>query len=234
MAPAATVDHRALDGVSYRLESELDLQMPFTSVADLVVGGHRVEFTAGDAALGCDITASLGITEFGSEFAFQGGTLRTVTRSTYDPRTRSVGTSVLVVWTGKRYSLVTRLYQATEQEVLGLLRTLHIAEHADGLALTPDPDAGSSFSGPASVIKEVPGLGVVEMSGPAEEDTAPLPSRRGVSVPAGKLHRDTFSDGRPYFVLSGPSVRATVVPLPETAIDRIPEIVDGISLSRAV
>ncbi|SCK52850.1 hypothetical protein H181DRAFT_04810 [Streptomyces sp. WMMB 714] len=233
MASAATVDHRALDGTAYRLASALDLELPFTSVAEVTVGGRLLELTAGPAGLGEDIAASLGITEFESELSFQGGTLRTAVKSEYDAQTKTVEKPMLVVWQGKRFSLVTRLYRLSLRDVLGMLRTLNIAEHDEGITLTPERAAGSRFARPASVIKEVPGVGLVEMSRVTAEHTAQLPPWKGVKVESGELYRDTLSDGSPFFVLSSRDVWATVVPLADTDVERVPDRVGRLTLRLA-
>ncbi len=233
MASTATVDHRALDGTAYRLASALDLELPATSVAEVTIGGKLLELTAGPARLGEDIAASLGITEFESELSFQGGTLRTAVKSEYDAQTKTVEKPMLVVWQGKRFSLVTRLYRLSLRDVLGMLRTLNIAEHDEGIALTPERSAGSRFARPASVIKEVPGVGLVEMSRVTAEHTAQLPPWKGVQVESGELYRDTLSDGSPFFVLSSRDVWATVVPLADTDVERVPDRVGRLTLRLA-
>ncbi|GAA1905526.1 hypothetical protein GCM10009716_14280 [Streptomyces sodiiphilus] len=217
MAPSTTVRHRSLDGVSYRLTGPLDLALPGTSAADISIGGRLTEFTAGPRSLADDIAGALGITSFDSELSFRGGTLRLASRQEYEPRSGLAERPVLVAWQGRKYSLVTRLYSVTVRDVLGLLRTLGIAEHDDGITLTPEREAGSAFVRPATVIKEVPGLGLLEMSEPTRDEADELPPWRGAAVPSGELYRDTLSDGRTFFLLSGPRLRATLVPLGDTA-----------------
>ncbi|MET7640863.1 hypothetical protein [Streptomyces sp. NPDC005438] len=233
MASATTVDHRALDGTAYRLESALDLKLPFTSVAEVSINGRLVELTAGPAQLGENIARSLGVEKFDSELSFQGGTLRTVAKREYDAQSKIVEKPMLVVWQGKRFSLVTRLYRLELRDVLGMLRTLHIAEHTEGITLTPQADTGSRFARPASVIKEVPGLGLVEMSKVTAEHSAQLPPWKGAQVKSGELYRDTLSDGKPFFILSNPKVWATVVPLAGTKVERVPDLVERLTLAIA-
>ncbi|WP_062213543.1 hypothetical protein [Streptomyces sp. NBRC 109706] len=230
MAPSAVVEHRALDGVAYHLGGDLDLSRPATSVVEVVTEGRLHEFTSGPLGLADAVAGSLGVTAFDSELSFQGGTLRTVTTSEYDPQAQQVESPTLVVWQGRRHSLVTRLYRAALTDVLLLLRTLGLAEHDDGVTLTPDQDTGSRWARPATVVKEVPGLGLIEMSRRTREHGAQLPPWQGASVPAGELFRDTLSDGRPFFVLNGARAWATIVPLADTVVDRVPGIVDGLDL----
>jgi hypothetical protein len=233
MAPSA-VAHRALDGVSYRMEGDdLDLRSTATSAVELVVGGHLFEFTAGPSQLADGMASSLGIKAFDTELAFQGGTLRTATTREYDPQSQLVETPTLVAWQGRHHSLVTRLYRSGTEEVLALLRTFRITEHADGLSLAPDAGSDCRFAGPAAVIKEVPGLGLVEMSRRTRERSAQLPPWQGGKVPAGELYRDTLSDGRPFFVLSGSRLWATVVPLADTSVEDVPDLLARCTL-RAV
>ncbi|MDT0264772.1 hypothetical protein RM844_00550 [Streptomyces sp. DSM 44915] len=233
MAPSAAVEHRALDGIAYQLAGDLDLTRPATSVVEVVVGGRLHEFTAGDLGLADAVAASLGITAFDSELTFQGGTLRTATTSEFDAQAQQVENPTLVVWQGRRFSLLTRLYRAQLADVLLLLRTLGLAEHSDGLTLTPDQAAGARWARPATVVKEVPGVGLVEMSRRTREHAAELPPWEGASVRSGELFRDSLSDGSPFFVLAGAEVWATVVPLADTTVDRVPTLLGGLDV-RAV
>lgn len=229
---APFVAHRALDGATYRLEGELDLQEPCTSAVEVVAGGRLVEFTSGPATLGADVAASLGIGEADAELTFQKGTLRIHQSVEREARSGLVERPSLVVWRGERHSLVTRLYGLGTAEVLGLLRSVRIAESEHGLSLRPEPSAGSAFARPATLIKEVPGLGLLELSRRTKEHTAQLPPWKGVAVASGELFRDTLSDGSPFFVLASSELWATVVPLASTPVERVPDLVGRLSLRR--
>ncbi|MGW1818916.1 hypothetical protein ACWCQM_35815 [Streptomyces sp. NPDC002125] len=229
---ASFVTHRALDGGTYHLEGGIDLQAPCTSAVEVVAGGRLVEFTAGPASLGDDVAASLGIESPESELTFQKGTLRIFRSVEREPRSGLVERPVLVVWRGERHSLVTRLYGLDVAAVLGLLRSVRIAESEYGLTLQPDASAGSAFARPATVIKEVPGLGLLELSRRTKEHTAQLPPWKGVAVASGELFRDTLSDGSPFFVLSSTEIWATLVPLASTPVERVPELVGRLTLRR--
>ncbi|MFJ8886781.1 hypothetical protein ACIRJR_25710 [Streptomyces sp. NPDC102402] len=224
------VTHRALDGGTYHLEGSIDLQAPCTSAVEVVAGGRLVEFTSGPASLGDDVAASLGIASAESELTFQKGTLRIFRSVEREPRSGLVERPSLVVWRGERHSLVTRLYGLGLAAVLGLLRSVRVAESEYGLTLQPDPSAGSAFARPATVIKEVPGLGLLELSRRTKEHTAQLPPWKGVAVASGELFRDTLSDGSPFFVLSSTEIWATLVPLASTPVERVPELVGRLTL----
>ncbi|MBM9622964.1 hypothetical protein ACFU9F_20780 [Streptomyces zhihengii] len=229
---ASIVTHRALDGGTYHLEGDVDLRAPCTSAVEVVAGGRLVEFTAGPASLGDDVAASLGIDAPESELTFQKGTLRLFRSVEREPRSGLVERPVLVVWSGERHSLVTRLYGMDLAAVLGLLRSVRIAEGEHGLALRPDPSAGSAFARPATLIKELPGLGLLELSRRTKEHTAQLPPWKGVGVASGELFRDTLSDGSPFFVLSSTEIWATLVPLASTPVERVPDLVGRLTLRR--
>lgn len=227
---ASFVTHRALDGGTYHLEGDVDLEAPCTSAVEVVAGGRLVEFTAGPASLGDAVAASLGIGPPDSELTFQKGTLRIFESVEREPRSGLVERPSLVVWRGERHALVTRLYGLNVAAVLGLLRSVRIAESEYGLTLQPDPSAGSAFARPATVIKEVPGLGLLELSRRTKEHTAQLPPWKGVAVASGELFRDTLSDGSPFFVLSSTEIWATLVPLASTPVERVPELVGRLTL----
>ncbi|MFJ6822610.1 hypothetical protein ACIQRJ_19680 [Streptomyces niveus] len=224
------VSHRALDGGTYHLKGDLDLESPCTSAVEVVVGGRLVEFTAGPVSLGDDVAASLGLESPESELTFQKGTLRVFQSVEREPRSGLVERPSLVVWCGRRHALVTRLYGLSVAEVLGLLRAVRIEETEHGLTLQPDRSAGSAFARPATVIKEVPGLGLLELSRRTKEHTAQLPPWKGVRVASGELFRDTLSDGSPFFVLSSTEIWATLVPLTSTQVERVPELVGRLAL----
>lgn len=226
----SAVEHRALDGVAFHLGGSLDLSEPATSVVEVSADGRLYEFTSGPLGFADAVAASLGITEFDSELSFQGGTLRTKTTSEYDKQAKQVENPTLVVWQGRRFSLITRLYRARLADVLALLRTLGLAEHPDGIVMTPDNAAGTRWVRPATLIKQVPSLGLVEVARKTREHTAQLPPWEGASVSAGELFRDSLSDGRPFFVLSGAELWATIVPLADTNTERVPQLVDGLDL----
>ncbi len=99
--------------------------------------------------------------------------------------------------------------------------------------MRPDSKAGSRLAAPATVIKQVPGLGLLDMTPLTAERARQLPSWRGLRTGAGELFRDTLSDGKPYFVLAAADAWVTVLPLPDTALDRVPDLVDRLRVQTA-
>src|SRR4029450_1909734 len=153
--------------------------------------------------------------------------------TTYDAQIRLSEDRLVAAWRGRRYCFVTQLYGASTADLLAMLRTLRITEHDDGLAVRPDTKAGSRFGAPATVIKQVPRLGLLDMTPLTVERARELPSWRGLRTRAGELFRDTLSDGKPYFVLAAADTWVTVLPLPDTALDRVQRLVHRLRAQNA-
>lgn len=225
-AAEASVAHRALDGRRFLFSGPLDFSAPFTSVAELTIAGRLHEFTAGSVDLADELARELGITDFDEELTYQGGALLTARGTSYDAQIRLREDRLVAAWRGRRYCFITQLYGGSTADLLAMLRTLRIVEHDDGLVVRPDTRAGSKFAAPATVIKQVPGLGLLDMTSLTAERARQLPSWRGLPTRAGELFRDTLSDGKPYFVLAATDTWVTVLPLADTVVDRVPNLVD--------
>lgn len=219
--------HRALDGVQFLLDGELDLSCPATSVAEVMIGDRLHEFTSGAPTLGRDVAATLGIDAFTERLGYQGGTLHTATKRTYDNQAMLVEELLIGAWLGTKHSLVTQLPRGSTAELLGILRALNVAERDDGLVLKPDPKAGCQFANPATIMKEVPGLGLLELSTPTSDRRRQLAGLDSKATAGGELFADWLTDGSPYFILDAPGVWMTVVPLAgSAAAERMPSLVE--------
>lgn len=228
--PDTTVAHRAIDGRRFLLGGPFDLAAPFTSAVEVTVGGRRHEFTAGPLGLAHDVAGALGVQGFDEELSYQGGVLSTARTRPYDPQIRLIEDRLVAVWQGRRHCLFTQMYRASTAELLAVLRTLRIEEHDDGLAVHPYPRTGTGFSAPATLVKQVPELGLLELAPLTPQRAAQLPSWRGLATPAGELFRDTLSDGSPYFVLAAADAWLTVLPLTDTAPERVPTLLGRLRL----
>jgi hypothetical protein len=225
-AAAVSVAHRAVDGRRFLLDGSLDLSAPFTSVANLTIGGRLHEITAGVLGLADDVARALRADRFDEEFTFQGGTLLTARTRPYDPQIRLTEDRLVAVWRGRQYCFFTELYGATTVDLLGMLRRLRVEESDDGLTLRPIRGSGAEFAAPATVLKEVPGLGLLELEPLTRERAERLPSWRGLRTAAGELFRDTLSDGKPYFVLATADTWLSLVPLADTDLEQVPTLVE--------
>ena len=224
MAGQAEVVHRALDGSRFRLGGDLELDGAATSTADLVTGRGLSQFTSGSTGLGADMARAAGVGGFDEELSYQGGALRVGRKKIYDTRARLSEDLLVAAWVGERYSLVTHLYNGSTERLLGLLRTLRIEEHADGVTVLPAPRSGTTFRGPAAVVKPVRGLGLLEIRTLTPQLARELPSWSGMRVGSGELFRDTVNGDSTYFLLATPRIHLTVLPLADTRLDAVPQL----------
>lgn len=230
MAAEASVTHLALDGRRFRLSGGLDLSQPFTSAVNITVGGHLHELTAGPIGLGEELARANGVERLDEVLSFQGGTLRIGHAGHFDAGIRLAEDLLVAVWEGRQYCIVLRLYRATTPDVVGLLRTVQITEYDDGIALRPDAKAGCEFADQATVTKQVPGLGLLEVSARTAQHARTLPDWQGMTTTAGELFQDTLDNGNPYFVLAGADTWTTVMPLSDTVVSRLPALADRLAL----
>lgn len=229
----APVAHRSVDGRRFLLDGSLDLSAPFTSVADVTISGRLHEFTAGSIGLADDVARALGVDTFDEELTYQGGTLLTARTRPFDPQIRLTEDRLVAVWRGRRYCFLTEMYGVATTDLLAVLRTLRIEEHDDGLTLRPTPGSDAKLAAPATVLKEIPGLGLLEMAPLTKQRAGQLPSWQGLRTQAGELFRDTLSDGRPYFVLATADTWISLVPLADTNLEQVPTLVDQLRIQTA-
>ncbi|MGX7825983.1 hypothetical protein ACTG9Q_12895 [Actinokineospora sp. 24-640] len=224
-----TVAHLALDGTRYEFAGPFDLGQPFTSTAEVNVGGSRHEVVSGVPGLGADLAAALGVPGFDEELRFAEGTLRIGRARRHDAGTHRREDVLLAEWQGQHRCLISHFYGVTTRAVLGVLNALRIAEHDDGVTIRPLAPASEPV-GPATVTKQVPRLGLVELTLRSAPQATRLPAWRGVATPSGELFTDTLSDGGRYFVLAGEDTWATVLPLADTEIDQVPTLLGRLGM----
>ncbi|HEX2130736.1 MAG TPA: hypothetical protein VHH15_04185 [Actinophytocola sp.] len=220
----STVVHRALDGRRYELSGSLDLGLPTTSSVRVTVRGRMYELVAGVSGLVADVAAALGVSGFDEELRFADGTLLIGRTHRVEPGSRIAEDILLAVWRGRRHCLISHFYGTSTGTAVAVLDTLGITEHDDGVALRPT--AGSAVVSPAAVVKEVPSLGLLELTVPSAPQTTRLPDWKGRATRSGELFADRLSNGDPYFVLAGVDTWTTVLPLADTDLARVPELVD--------
>jgi len=222
----STVVHRALDGRRYELSGRLDLAQPSTSSIRVAVRGRTHELVAGVSGLAEEVAGALGVSGFDEELRFAGGTLLVGRTSRVEPGSRITEDILLAVWRGRRHCLVSHFYGSSTAAAVEVLDTLGITEHEDGMAVRPRADAGSAVLAPASVVKEVPTLGLLEMTVSTAPQATRLPEWKGAMTRSGELFTDRLSNGDPYFVLAGTDIWTTVLPLADTDLASVPALVD--------
>jgi len=220
----STVVHRALDGRRYELTGSLDLGHPSTSSVRVTVRGRMYELVAGMSGLAAEVAAALGVSGFDEELRFADGTLLIGRAHRVEPGSRIAEDILLAVWRGRRHCLISHFYGISTATAVEVLDTLGITEHDDGIALRPT--AGSAVVSPAAVVKEVPSLGLLELTVSSAPQATRLPDWKGRATRSGELFSDRLSNGDPYFVLAGADTWTTVLPLADTDLARVPELVD--------
>jgi hypothetical protein len=211
-AHAKPVVHRALDGYRFQLSGNLDLTRPFTSVARYAVDGGLYELTSGEHAAAKGWTADLGIRRFDDEFSLRNGRLRTAHVTGYDKRSGLEDRLLAVVWEGRNFSMFIPMYNAKPADAVHVFQLLAVTEHEDGLTAAPANPKRAGLAEPAEMVKEVPGLGLLQMTALNKTTARRLPAWPGARMPHGELFRDTLDDDSTYFVLATPSAMVTVLP----------------------
>jgi hypothetical protein len=206
------VVHRALDGYRFHISGDLDLTLPFTSVTRYAVDGRLYELTSGDHRAAAAWATDLGIHHFDDEFSVQGGTLRTTRLTHYDERVGLEDHLLAVMWQGRNHSMFIPMYGARAADAVHLFRLLRITEHADGITVASRNPKRAGIAEPADVAKEVPGVGLLEITALTRTTARRLPAWPGARVSGGELFRDTLDDDTPYFLLATSSAMVTVLP----------------------
>jgi hypothetical protein len=209
---AKSVVHRALDGYRFQISGDLDLTHPFTSVARYAVDGGLYELTSGEHGAATGWTGDLGIRRFDDEFSTQNGRLRTARVTDYDKRAGLEDQLLAVVWQGRRFSMFIPMYNAKPADAVRVFQLLGVTEHTDGLTVASHNPKRAGIAEPAELVKEVPGLGLLQMTSLNKTTARRLPSWSGARLPHGELFRDTLDDDSTYFLLATPSAMVTVLP----------------------
>jgi hypothetical protein len=206
------VVHRALDGYRFQISGDLDLTQPFTSVARFAVDGRLYELTSGDHNAATGWTDDLRVQRFDDEFSVQRGRLRTVMVTDHDARIGLEDNLLAVVWEGRKFSMFVPMYNARPADAVRLFQVLTMTEHEDGITVASRNPKRAGIAEPADVAKEVPGLGLLEITALTKTTARRLPQWSGARLPHGELFRDTLDDDSTYFMLATPSAMVTVLP----------------------
>jgi hypothetical protein len=212
----ASVVHRALDGAAATFQSSLPLDGPFTSVVNVRMHERLQEFTAGARSLGRAVAADHGIAHFDETYSFQGGRLSLGEVDIYDPGLKLAATFRLAVWEGERFSIHTHVYDQESNDLIRILRRFTFVEGETGVAIQPKDKGRTPFDDSASILREIPGLGLLEVTGRTAATSVGLPAWRGTRTAGGELFRDTVDNRQDYFVLVSPEMKATIIPDPNS------------------
>jgi hypothetical protein len=211
----ASVVHRALDGAEVSFQSLLPLDRPFTSVVNVRMDEHLQEFTAGGRGLGRAVAADHGIAHLDETYSFQGGRLSLGEVDTYDPRLKLAAKFRLAVWEGERFSIHTHMYDGRSSDLVRILGRFIFVEDETGVSIRPKDRGRTLFDDSASILKEIPGLGLLEVTGRTAGTSVGLPAWQGTRIAGGELFLDTVDNRQDYFVLVNPEMKATIIPDPD-------------------
>ncbi|MFG2002982.1 hypothetical protein ACGFNU_27865 [Spirillospora sp. NPDC048911] len=222
------VTHRSLDGIRVRLSGLHDLSHPYTSVARIAAGDRLHEISSGTRADARAWAADLGVGAFGHEFKVQGGHLRIGRTRITDPDTRVADQVLAAVWEGDRHAVFTHLYHGRPADAVAFFAGLRLAEHDDGVVAVPRGRRVRRPE-PAELVKEVPGVGLLEITALTAATRRRLPKWRGAKVAGGELFRDDIDGQGPYFLLATRSLLVTVLPDDEY-VGAVPDRLAGLSV----
>ena len=172
-----------------------------------------------------EVASALGVAAFNEELSYQGGALlpaHPVVRRADQAQRGPAGGGLA----GSPVLLLHQLHGASAAHLLAVLRTLGIDEHDDGSPWA-DPER-RPFRGPGHVLKQIPGLGLLDMAPLTRADRAAVLDRG--SRPAGEKFRDALADGKPYFVLATADTWSAVPPA-DSETERVPDPPSGPSAS---
>ncbi len=209
---AKSVVHRALDGYRYQISGDFDLTLPFTSVARYAIDGGLYELASGGHEIAAGWTGDLGVHRFDDEFSLPNGRLRTARVTEYDRRSGLEDRLLAVVWQGRRFSMFIPMYNAKAADAVRVFQLLGVTEHDDGVTVASRNPRRAGIAEPAELAKEVPGVGLLEMTALTKTTARRLPSWSGARLPHGELFRDTLDDDSTYFLLATKSAMVTVLP----------------------
>ncbi|WP_345022881.1 hypothetical protein [Actinomadura keratinilytica] len=227
--------HRSLDGVRVRLSGRHDLGRPVTSVARVAVADRLHEFSSGTRADALAWAADIGVRRLDQEFRIQGGRLRTGRTAIGDPATGLREPVLAAIWEGRRHAVFTHLYHARPADAVAFFDALRLTEHDDGVTAGPrgrgrrPGRAAAAAVADAVLVKEVPGLGLLEIAALDARARRRLPPWRGAAVAGGELFRDTVPGQGPYFLLALRELLVTVLP-EEHMAERIPGRLAGLAV----
>lgn len=212
---AGSITHVAIDASTVTITSRADLGAVATSAGRYSVDGIVREVTTQPAGFFPVLAQAEGL-EPTEEYQYRGGTLHLGRSVHADPVSGTQRVDTTGVWDNAGGSLAITTSDLTTDGLLALLDRFDLRPSPEGLAVLPAN--GLSWYDAPQLVKELPGLGLLEIV-PLSNDTAgALPSWAGTEVAGGELYRDELAPGVPYLVLVTESARVNVLP-DEAAVD---------------
>ncbi len=207
------IEHLAIDGAVVTIEADADLRLPVTAAGWAIVPSlmRAHPFTISPAGHSKVVERTVrssfpSITLLSNEtYSMKDGTLRVaeVRLPTATGRAREL---TVGAWEGKAGCLTTSLVGATRQPLVEMFDTLRFSEGQLGLAI--DSPVITQTRAP-EVIKEVPGLGLLNIRPAIASELERLPKARGYEVTHGEIFRFSATGNTLLFVGASAVVRVT-------------------------
>lgn len=216
---AGSVSHRALDGSELVLSVSggMNLSMSASSVARWMVDGREWEFTAGGLTLGEAFAADSGVA-FTQVYSMQGESLHVGfgENEIADPQYGFHLTTDLTIgaWFGRRYSIAT--YAPVRFDgMVELFGRFRFIETPSGLRMVPTGlGVEPSQTAAVTVMKEIPGLGLLITHAMTDADAQRIPAWAGAPTANGESYCDEGEDGVPVFRIATPRTFSMLLPDP--------------------
>ena len=218
----------AIDGARLNLSTAGAVGASFSSVGVLDMG-VPTEWTVNPNGIAGWLSDVSGVTP--KSLSLDSGTLLVGSREEENPSIGTTSTHVVGVWEGKRYSLVHSAYNVEVDEVVARFNGLQFGEQGSGIAVEVSQE---KWLKDPVVIREVVGMGIVEVKPLTDTQIKSLPRFEGTSVDSGELYRSTMNDTVPYLTLVTDTAVCTVMPDDRISIDLVTQRVAEISVTWSV
>lgn len=224
------IEHLAIDGAVVTLEAEADLRMPVTAAGWAIVPSlmRAHPFTISPAGHSKVVERTIRssmptITILSDEtYSLKEGNLRVaevrIPTATGRARELTVG-----AWEGKAGCLTTSLVGSARQPLVEVFDTLRFSENSLGLAIDSPVITQTRIP---EVIKEVPGLGLLNIRPAIASELERLPKSHGYEATHGEIFR--FSATGESLLFVGLSAVVRVTPLSACTQDSMLAIAQGL------
>jgi hypothetical protein len=188
---AVQVTHVAIDGSTVTIDATaFNPDFHASSVGIYTINGHWQEFTTSYRDFGAAVAADLSLS-LGESYTLQGGRLRLGTTSVHFPDmgkgVRQTDLLHLAVWEGRRFSVHTHRYNGKAHDLIDVFDRFDLLEDAGGIHLQPRDPGQVRFAREPSLLREVPGVGVLQIRPMTPQVARTVPPWRGTAVAGGEL-----------------------------------------------
>lgn len=204
-----SITHRAIDGGRVTITSGADLRSTATSAGRYSVDGVVREVTTQPAGFFAVLIQAEGL-EPTEEYQYRGGTLRLGRAAHPDPVSGTHRVDTTAVWETGAVSMAITTNDLDTEALLAVLDRLELQPDPEGLAVLPG--AGVTWYDAPQLVKELPGIGLLEVVPLSNETAGALPSWPGTPAAGGELYQDELAPGAPYVVLVTETARVNVLP----------------------